>query len=66
MRHPYFPIDLELPGYAAPAIPFQQVLAYFFAACGTLFAITWLVTGAADSGTNEIPPQPLSVVERAA
>lgn len=45
MAHPYFPVDLHLPGYAPPAIPFQQVLAWFFGVCGTLFALTWILTG---------------------
>lgn len=45
MRHPYFPVDLSLPGYAPPAIPFQQVLAWFFGVCGTFFALTWVLTG---------------------
>ncbi len=46
MLHPYYPTALLLPGYAPPAIPFQQVLAYFFAACGVLFGLTWMLTGA--------------------
>lgn len=45
MNHPYYPTDLLLPGYAAPVIPFQQVLACFFAACGILFVVTWVLTG---------------------
>lgn len=43
--HPYYPLALRLPGYAAPVIPFQQVLTYFFAACGILFVATWVLTG---------------------
>lgn len=46
MSHPYYPTALLLPGYVPPAIPFQQVLAYFFSACGVLFGLTWLLTGA--------------------
>mmetsp|Transcript_2939 Transcript_2939/g.8605 ORF Transcript_2939/g.8605 Transcript_2939/m.8605 type:complete len:219 (-) Transcript_2939:2034-2690(-) len=45
MSHPYYPTALLLPGYVPPAIPFQQVLAYFFSACGVLFGLTWLLTG---------------------
>jgi cholestenol delta-isomerase len=45
MRHPYYPVDLVLSGYAPPAIPFQQVLAWFFGVCGTFFALTWILTG---------------------
>ena len=45
VAHPFYPVSLALPGYAAPVIPFQQVLAYFFAACGVLFALTWTLTG---------------------
>ena len=48
MTHPYYPVDLMLPGYAPPAIPFQQVLAWFFGVCGTFFALTWFLTGARD------------------
>lgn len=45
MTHPYYPVDLDLPGYVGPVIPFQQVLAYFFSGCGVLFAITWVLAG---------------------
>lgn len=56
MTHPYFPKELVLSGYAAPELPFQQVLAYFFAACAVLFAVTWALTSEARAfGVGSIP-----------
>ena len=44
--HPYYPIDLKLPGYVAPLLPFTTVLAIFFSASAVLVLVSWLISGA--------------------
>lgn len=46
VRHPYYPRSVELPGYAAPTIAFELVLACFFSACAAVMAGAWAYSGA--------------------
>lgn len=46
MQHPYYPRSVVLPGFAAPTIPFEVVLAYFFAACAAVMLGAWVYSGA--------------------
>ena len=47
VQHPYWPVDLVLPGYVPPVKPVHEVLSWFFGVCGVFFAITWFITGKA-------------------
>jgi hypothetical protein len=43
--HPYYPTDLLIEGYVPPQLPFEQVLAVFFASAAFVFAAVWLLSG---------------------
>lgn len=43
--HPYYPVDLKLPGYVPPLLPFKVVLAIFFSASALLLVVSWIFTG---------------------
>lgn len=43
--HPYFPVDLILDGFQDIVMPFEKILAVFFAACGVVLAAGWYLTG---------------------
>lgn len=43
--HPYYPVDLKLPGYVPPLLPFKVVLAIFFSASALLLLVSWVFTG---------------------
>ena len=43
--HPYYPAELHLPGYVAPQLPFEQVLAVFFVCSSALFVGVWWLSG---------------------
>ena len=43
--HPYYPVDLKLPGYAPPLLPFKVVLAFFFSVSALLLLGSWFLTG---------------------
>jgi hypothetical protein len=46
-QHPYYPTSVQLPGaFAQPTMPFELVLAYFFAACGVVVLGAWMFSGA--------------------
>eukprot|EP00879_Flechtneria_rotunda_P028447 GHRR01030558.1.p1 GENE.GHRR01030558.1~~GHRR01030558.1.p1 ORF type:complete len:199 (+),score=32.94 GHRR01030558.1:832-1428(+) len=54
MSHPYFPMNLDLPGVQPLVLPFEQVLAVFFTACGVVLAAGWYLSGRAKFlGTGE-------------
>lgn len=44
-HHPYYPLDLELPGYVPMTLNFEYILGVFFAAVAAVFILTWLVAG---------------------
>lgn len=44
--HPYYPLELELPGVQPLVIPFERILAVFFAVCGLVLAGGWALSGA--------------------
>lgn len=44
-RHPYFPLDLQLPGYVPMQVDFDYILGVFFAAVLAIFAATWKLSG---------------------
>lgn len=46
MTHPYFPRDIDLPGYVPMLLDFELILAVFFASVAVVFGVTWLVSGA--------------------
>lgn len=48
--HPYYPLGLELPGYQAPKLPFEQVLIVFFGGTAVVFVLVFLITGAWEGG----------------
>lgn len=39
LQHPYYPLGLQLPGYEAPTMPFERVLAIFFGGCAVVFLV---------------------------
>ena len=43
--HPYYPVDLKLPGYAPPTLPFKVVLAIFFSVSALLLLGSWVLSG---------------------
>jgi cholestenol delta-isomerase len=43
--HPYYPTDIELPGFVPPLLRFDYILGVFFSAFIALFLTTWLVSG---------------------
>ena len=43
--HPYFPLDLHLPGYVPMQVEFDYILGVFFAAVFLVFAATWWLSG---------------------
>lgn len=45
--HPYFPLDLHLPGYVPLTVGFDYILGVFAAAVVTVFGATWVVSGEA-------------------
>jgi hypothetical protein len=44
-NHPYFPRDLNLPGYVPMVVDFVYILGVFFAAVLAVFTATWFVSG---------------------
>jgi hypothetical protein len=44
--HPYYPLDLHLPGWQPLAMPFDKILTVFFTACGVVVGLGWWLTGA--------------------
>ena len=48
VSHPYYPVDLQLPGYVAPQLPFTTVLAVFFSASIILALASWTLSGRVD------------------
>lgn len=54
--HPYYPVDLKLPGYVPPLLPFKVVLAIFFSASAVLLLGSWVLTGAIPTGAHEAGP----------
>ncbi|KAL4445423.1 hypothetical protein ABPG77_011248 [Micractinium sp. CCAP 211/92] len=43
--HPYFPLDLHLPGYVPMQVDFDYILGVFFTAVLVVFAATWWLSG---------------------
>lgn len=43
--HPYYPTDLQLPGYQPLVIPFEQILIAFFGTCALLLILMWSLSG---------------------
>ena len=43
--HPYYPVDLKLPGYAPPSLPLKVVLAVFFSVSALLLLVSWVLSG---------------------
>lgn len=43
--HPYFPLDLELPGYQPLVIPFERILAIFFGCSALVILGMWFYSG---------------------
>ena len=47
VKHPYYPEELNLPGYVPPLLPFTVVLAVFFSTSILLFLASWTLSGQA-------------------
>lgn len=45
LMHPYYPLTLDLPTWQPLVMPFERILAIFFAACGLVVALGWGLTG---------------------
>jgi hypothetical protein len=45
MSHPYYPIDVQLPGYQGLVVPLEQILAILFSACAVVLFAGWFITG---------------------
>ncbi|DBA71358.1 hypothetical protein WJX79_005541 [Trebouxia sp. C0005] len=45
VKHPYYPEELNLPGYVPPLLPFTVVLAVFFSSSILLFLASWTLSG---------------------
>jgi cholestenol delta-isomerase len=43
--HPYFPLDLQLPGYVPMQVDFDYILGVFFTAVLLVFGLTWKLAG---------------------
>lgn len=48
--HPYFPLDLHLPGYVPMQVDFDYILGVFFTAVLVVFAATWWLSGGCGGG----------------
>lgn len=48
--HPYHPPDVVLEGFVPQQLPFEQTLAYFFAATFIVLFAGWRVSGGAREG----------------
>jgi hypothetical protein len=46
VSHPYYPVDVEIPGYLANEWPFTTLLALFGSACASIIASAWAITKA--------------------
>ena len=59
--HPYYPVDLKLPGYFPPLLPFKVVLAIFFSASALLLLVSWVLSG---NDSHFMPPPGASRTEK--
>ncbi|KAG2431278.1 hypothetical protein HYH02_013409 [Chlamydomonas schloesseri] len=44
-KHPYFPLDLELPGFVPNLIPYETILAVFFGCSALVVVFMFVLTG---------------------
>lgn len=60
--HPYYPLDLQLPGWQPLAIPFEKILATFFSACGLVVLGGWALTGEEEQHSAAVGAGPVCFV----
>jgi hypothetical protein len=63
-EHPYYPQDLKLNGWQPLALPFQQILATFFGACGLVLTAGWWLTSACRARAQRLSAASSSALDR--